>query len=66
MDNTRFACSMVAAVYPAERNADWKSSYPHYTKVLNFIDIEFPMTLKDIPKFEHLNAMSINEYIENG
>ena len=29
--------------------------------------IEFPMTLKDIPKFEWLNAVSINVYsIENG
>jgi len=31
------------------------------------MDIEFPMTLKDIPKFERLNVVSINVYgIENG
>ncbi|KYN15671.1 hypothetical protein ALC57_12102 [Trachymyrmex cornetzi] len=34
--------------------------------ILNLASIEFPMTLKDIPKFERLNAMSINVYgIEN-
>ena len=58
---------MVAALYPAERNADRESSYLHYTTVLNLADIEFPITFKDIPKFERLNAVSINVYgIENG
>jgi len=49
-------------VYPAERNADRESSYPHYTTVLNFADIEFSMTLKDISRFERLNDVSINVY----
>ncbi|KYQ53663.1 hypothetical protein ALC60_04182, partial [Trachymyrmex zeteki] len=65
-DNACFAWSVVAALYPAERNVDRESSYPHYTSVLNLAGIEFPMTLKDIPKFERLNMMSINVYgIEN-
>jgi len=40
------------------------SSYPHYTTVLTLIsdDIEFPMTLKNIGKFERLNNVSINVY----
>ncbi|KYN09494.1 hypothetical protein ALC57_18399 [Trachymyrmex cornetzi] len=39
---------------------------PRYTTVFNLTNIEFQMTLKDIPKFEHLNAVSINVYgIEN-
>ena len=43
-----------------------ESSYPHYTTVLNLAGIEFPITFKDIPKFERLNAVSINVYgIEN-
>ena len=37
----------------------------HYMTVLNLAGIEFPI-LKDISKFEYLNAMSINVYIENG
>ena len=57
---------MVAALYPAEKNTDRESSYPHYTTVLNLANIEFPVTLKDIYKFERLNAVSINVYgIEN-
>ena len=65
-DNACFAWSVVAALYPAERNADRESSYPHYTTVLNLASIEFPMTLKNIHKFERLNAVSINVYgIEN-
>ena len=61
-DNACFAWSVVAALYPAERNADRESSYLHYTTVLNLADIEFPITFKDIPKFEWLNAVSINVY----
>jgi len=43
---------MVAALYPAERNSERMSSYPHYTTVQTLIsdDIEFPMTLKNIGK----------------
>ncbi|KYN22663.1 hypothetical protein ALC57_04933 [Trachymyrmex cornetzi] len=66
MDNACFAWSVVAALYPAKSHVDRKSSYPHCTAVLNLTNIEFPMILKDIPKFERLNAVSINVYgIEN-
>ncbi|KYN16161.1 hypothetical protein ALC57_11593 [Trachymyrmex cornetzi] len=65
-DNACFAWSVVAALYSAERHADREYSYPHYTTVLNFAGIEFPVTLKDVLKFERLNAVSINAYgIEN-
>ncbi|XP_018342240.1 PREDICTED: uncharacterized protein LOC108748509 [Trachymyrmex septentrionalis] len=58
--------SVVATLYPAERNVTRESSYPHYTTVLNLAGIEFPITFKGIPKFERLNAASINVYgIEN-
>ena len=45
--------------HPAEKYTERESSYPHYTAVLNLADIEFSMTLKDISKFERLNAMSM-------
>ncbi|XP_025163394.1 uncharacterized protein LOC112590594 [Harpegnathos saltator] len=61
-DNACFAWSVVAALYPAERNGDRESSYPHYTKIFNLQDIEFPMTFKQITKFEQLNNISINVY----
>jgi len=35
---------------------------PHYSTVLNLKDIEFPMTLNQIKKFEHQNNISINVY----
>ena len=66
-DNACFAWSVMAALYPAERDGDRESSYPHYTTVLNLQDIEMPMTLNQIKKFEQLNNVSINVYsIENG
>ncbi|XP_011685688.1 PREDICTED: uncharacterized protein LOC105448679 [Wasmannia auropunctata] len=66
IDNACFAWSVVAALYPAKNHVDRESSYPHYKSVLNLKDIEFPMTLSQIKKFENLNAISINVYtIEN-
>jgi len=61
-DNACFAWSVVGALYLAERNSEPESSYLHYTMVLNFNDIEFSMTLKNIVKFERLNNVSINIY----
>ncbi|EGI67314.1 hypothetical protein G5I_04097 [Acromyrmex echinatior] len=57
-ENACFAWSMVAALYLAEKYMDRESSYPHYTTVLNLANIESPVTLKDISKFERLNAVS--------
>ncbi|XP_011859268.1 PREDICTED: uncharacterized protein LOC105556765 [Vollenhovia emeryi] len=65
-DNACFARSVVAALHPAERHADRESSYPDYITELNVQDIEFPVTLNQIKKFEHSNDISINVYcIEN-
>ncbi|XP_071638440.1 uncharacterized protein [Temnothorax longispinosus] len=62
LSNACFAWLVVAALYPAERHAELKSSYPHYTSVLNLTDIEFPMTLNQIKNFENHNNISINVY----
>jgi len=65
-DNACFAWSVVAALHPAEMHTERTTSYPHYTTVLNLQGIEFPITLKQIKKFENLNNISINVYgIEN-
>jgi len=53
--------SVIAVLYSTEKYTERESSYPHYTTVLNLTNIEFPMTLKDISKFERLNAVSIND-----
>ncbi|KYN10780.1 hypothetical protein ALC57_17078 [Trachymyrmex cornetzi] len=64
-DNACFAWSVIAALH--QGNAHRTSSYPHYSSVLNLQDIQFPMTLSQIKKFEALNDISINVYaIEKG
>ncbi|XP_011706330.1 PREDICTED: uncharacterized protein LOC105461527, partial [Wasmannia auropunctata] len=66
MDNACFAWSVVAALYPTKNHTERESSYPHYKSVLHLKDIDFPITLSQIKKFENLNAISINVYtIEN-
>ena len=63
MDNAYFVWSMIAVLYLAKNHVDRKSSYLHYT--MNLANIEFPITFKGIPKFENLNNISINVYIDN-
>jgi len=62
MDNACFAWAVVVALYPVERNAERKLSYPNYMTVLNLKDIEFSMTLNQIKKFENRNNIFINVY----
>ncbi|XP_070170450.1 uncharacterized protein [Polyergus mexicanus] len=61
-DNACFAWAVIAALYPAEKNAGRESSYPHYTTVLNLEGVKFPMSLSRITRFEHINDISINVY----
>ncbi|XP_050447453.1 uncharacterized protein LOC126849551 [Cataglyphis hispanica] len=61
-DNACFAWSVVAALYPVEKHAERSSRYPHYTTILNLEDVEFPMNLNGIARFERLNDISINVY----
>ncbi|XP_043264198.1 uncharacterized protein LOC122404328 [Colletes gigas] len=61
-DNTCFAWAVVAALHPAKKYPERPGSYPQYTSVLNLHGIEFPMSLKQIEKFELQNNISINVY----
>ena len=70
-DNGCFAWSITAAISHANGEPTRVSSYPHYNTLLNFKDIEFPVKLKDISKFEELNNISVNVFglekkFENG
>ena len=47
-------------MYPADNHVDELSLYPDYRKYLNFDGINFPVTLKDIDKFERQNQNSVN------
>ncbi|KAL6416483.1 hypothetical protein ACFW04_013438 [Cataglyphis niger] len=61
-DDACFAWAIVAALYPVEKHAERSSRYPHYTAVLNLKNVEFPMNLNGIARFERLNDISINVY----
>ncbi|XP_071055058.1 uncharacterized protein [Onthophagus taurus] len=61
-DNACLAWSLVSHLRPVESNRNLTSSYPHFSTVLNLKDINFPVHLKDIPKIEQLNNLSINIY----
>ena len=63
-DNFCFLWAVVSALHPVHwsENANRTSSYPHYSKVLKYDGLSFPLQLKDIPKFEDVNNLSINVY----
>lgn len=48
-----FLWSVVAAIAPKPKgNPTRKTSYTHYSRVLNFERLEFPMRLSNVGKFE--------------
>lgn len=57
-----FLWSVTAALSPATANSDRKSSYRHFSEVLRYEGLEFPMKLKNVPKFEQMNELMINVY----
>jgi len=62
MDDACFAWSVVAALYPVDNHTDRMSKYPPFNEVLRLEGIDFPMTLKQIKRFERLNDISINVF----
>ncbi|KYN09186.1 hypothetical protein ALC57_18699 [Trachymyrmex cornetzi] len=53
MDNACFAWSVVAALYPAERNAEWEYSHLHYTIVLNLLFTSAFTILARVKNYRH-------------
>ena len=54
--------ALLSSLYPAHDNPHRVSKYKDHEKELNFAGIEFPVTLKDIPKVERLNNLAINVF----
>ena len=54
--------ALLSSLYPAHDNPHRVSNYKDHEKDLNFAGIEFPVTLKDIPKVERLNNLAINVF----
>ncbi|XP_066600158.1 uncharacterized protein [Prorops nasuta] len=63
-DSACFAWAVTVALFPAIPPAKSYriSSYPHYRSVLDVGSITFPTTLKQIPKFEVDNDISVNVF----
>lgn len=63
--NQDFECfkwSVLSALHPVQENAHRVSNYMPFSNELNFSGISFPISLKNIPRFEKLNDISINVY----
>ena len=52
--------AILAGLYPARINTQRISKYSAYVDRLDFSDIEFPIKLKDVKKFEKQNEISLN------
>ena len=56
--------SVIAAVYgnPSDNEPHLVSHYRQWESVFNTDGIQIPMELKDVPKFERLNDISVSVY----
>ena len=61
-DNICFLWSDLAHLHPPKRNSERVTHYTKYENTLNVKDLKFPMSLRDIPKFDKMNNLSINVY----
>jgi hypothetical protein len=61
-DNLCFLWCVIAELYPCDIHKDRVSNYRKYQGNFNIEGINMPMALKDIPKFERRNNVSISVY----
>jgi hypothetical protein len=54
-DNLCFVWSVLAHLHPAKHHPDRLTNYEHFLHEINVKDLVFPLSLKQIPKFESLN-----------
>ena len=58
-----FVWSILAHLFPVDdKHKERTSNYSKHVNKLDVGDIEFPMRIKDIPKFEKLNNLNINVF----
>lgn len=63
-DSDCFAVSLISSFFPIKSNSEDPFRYPDWRDYLNFDGIEeFPVPIKNIPKFEKLNNVSINVFM---
>ena len=61
-DNKCFMWSILAGIYPAQKNPQRISKYTAYVNELDFTGIGFPVKLADVKKFEKQNEISVNVF----
>ena len=61
-DHFCFLWCILAHLFPVEDHKNRTSSYSIHTKKLILNGLEFPMKIKDIPKFENLNNLNVNVF----
>ena len=61
-DQFCFFWCILAHLFPVEDHKNRTSSYSMHTNKLIFNGLEFPMKIKDIPKFENLNNLNVNVF----
>lgn len=61
-DDGCFGWALASALITPEGPPNMQSSYPHYSSLFRFDNINFPVSLKDIQLFENLNHISVNVY----
>jgi hypothetical protein len=54
-DNLCFVWFVLAHLHPAKHNPDRMTKYEQYIDEINVTGLEFPLSVKHIPKFESLN-----------
>ena len=61
-DQFCFLWCILAQLCPVEDNKSRTSKYSMHFDKLNLKESEFPMKVKDIPKFENLNNLNVNVF----
>ena len=61
-DNKCFMWSVLAALYPTNRNEERIVKYKDHINSINLEGIDFPVKMTDIPKFEKQNKIEINVF----
>ena len=61
-DQFCFLWCILAHLFPVEDHKNRTSSYSMHVNKLNLEGLEFPMKVKDFPKFEKLNNLNVNVF----
>ena len=62
VDQFCFLWCILAHLFPVEDHKNRTSNYSMHTNKLILNGLEFPMKIKDIPKFENLNNLNVNVF----